>query len=157
MRGRDISLRPAPLDEFFFSGYGRPVFFLSDFFCGVRAIISASYLPGTWSSFFYIILPPLWRLHSRYSSPNSTDGSFLLVSIKEETQPMGAWGCSPLELPSAYPPHAANEVPFIKHTAKYEIVYLSLLPRRIRSSFLGGILWRLRQSNQIFLASFKEA
>jgi hypothetical protein len=77
--------------------------------------------------FSNIILPPLWRLHQRYSSPNSTDGSFLLVGIKEENEPMGAWGCSPLELPSAYPPHAANEVPFIKSYCKYELDYLSLL------------------------------
>lgn len=125
MRGKDISRRPAPLDDFF-SGYGRPAFFLSVFFYKVRAIISAFHLPGKWSSFFYIILP-LRRLHSRYSSPNSIDGSFLLASIKEENQPMGAWGCSPLELPSAYPPHAANEVPFTKTYCKYELDYLSLL------------------------------
>ena len=121
MRGRDISLRPAPLDEFFSVVMAGQYFFFQIFFNKVRAIIFASYLPGIWSSFFYIILPPLWRRHSRYSSPNSTDGSFLLVSIKEETQPMGAWGCSPLELPSAYPPHAANEVPFIKHTANMKL------------------------------------
>ncbi|WIC39680.1 hypothetical protein [Phage Phass-1] len=67
------------------------------------------------------------RRHSRYSSPNSTDGSFFTVGIKEENQPMGAWGCSPLELPSAYPPHTANEVPFIKSYCKYELDYLSPL------------------------------
>ena len=127
MRGRDISLRPAPLDEFFSVVMAGQYFFFQIFFNKVRAIIFASYLPGIWSSFFYIILPPLWRRHSRYSSPNSTDGSFLLVSIKEETQPMGAWGCSPLELPSAYPPHTANEVPFINSYCKYELDYLSPL------------------------------
>ena len=116
MRGKDISRRPAPLDQFF--QWLWPASFLSfSIFYKVCAIIFAFHLPGKWSSFFYIIPPPLWRLHSRYSSPNSTDGSFLLVSIKEENEPMGAWGCSPLDLPSAYPPHTANEVPFIKHTA----------------------------------------
>lgn len=59
MRGKDISRRPAPLDEFFFSGYGRPAFFFQIFFSKVRAIISAFHLPGKRSSFFYIILPPV--------------------------------------------------------------------------------------------------
>lgn len=110
----------------FSSGYGRPVFFFQIFFNRVRVIIFAFHLPGKWSSFFYII-PPLWRLHSRYSSPNSTDGSFLVGIKRKKNQPMGAWGCSPLELPSAYPPHTANEVPFINSYCKYELDYLSPL------------------------------
>ena len=126
MRGKDISRWPAPLDEFFSVVMAGQHFSFRFFFSKVRAIISAFHLPGKRSSFFYIILP-LRRLHSRYSSPNSIDGSFLLASIKEENQPMGAWGCSPLELPSAYPPHAANEVPFINSYLKYELAYLSLL------------------------------
>ena len=58
MRGRDISLRPAPLDEFFFSGYGRPVFSFRFFLWGARYNIRLS---STWQMEFLfsnIILPP---------------------------------------------------------------------------------------------------
>lgn len=59
MRGKDISRRPAPLDEFFSVVMAGQHFFFQIFFSKVRAIISAFHLPGKRSSFFYIILPPV--------------------------------------------------------------------------------------------------
>lgn len=54
MKGRDISLRPAPLDEFFSVVMAGQYFFFQIFFNKVRAIIFAFHLPGKWSSFSII-------------------------------------------------------------------------------------------------------
>ena len=131
-------------------------FFLSDFLWGARYNIRLSF---TWQMEFLFYNNSAARFRaapSRYSSPTQHRRFLYCKYIKGRNCSMGAWGCSPLKLPSAYPPHVAYEVPF---TNILQIcTCLPLAAISTHKKFLsGGILRRLRHSNRILLASFKEA